>query len=430
MKSNFQIILLGVFVVFILVGIVIFASIKGGSNQDLPQVSIWGTVDDQIFSSFLNKYIIDNDRQQLKISYVQVSSENFEQTLIEALAGGRGPDIVILPQNMIVKQQDKIYHIPYQVYDERTFSDTFIDEGGLFLWDDGIVGFPFVVNPLVMYWNKDIFSSETIATYPKYWDEFFGLNEKLTKLDSKLNIKRSAVALGEYVNINYAKDVLSAMIFQAGNPIVEKNNNGGVTAVLNQRYSANLNPAEAALSFYTEFSNPAKLAYSWNRAMSTSKDSFISGNLAVYLGKASDIKEIRTKNPNLNFDVALLPGLRDSKTKVTFADIQGLAILKTSKNISASLSVVNELTSNASQSVWMGISLLPSTRRDLLGKSGLPAYMSVFNDSAIMAHGWLDPDSSITDKIFKEMIESVTSGKARVSEAVNRASLGLQEIIK
>ena len=55
---------------------------------------------------------------------------------------------------------------------ERDFKNTYIEEGELYLAANGILGLPITVDPMVMYWNRDIFSSAAIAAPPSYWDEF------------------------------------------------------------------------------------------------------------------------------------------------------------------------------------------------------------------------------------------------------------------
>ena len=61
---------------------------------------------------------------------------------------------------------------------------------------------------------------------------------------------------------------------------------------------------ETALLFYTDFTNPSKTSYSWNAALPQSFDAFTSGELAAYLGYASEYNSIISRNPNLRFKSA------------------------------------------------------------------------------------------------------------------------------
>jgi ABC-type glycerol-3-phosphate transport system substrate-binding protein len=188
-------------------------------------------------------------------------------------------------------------------------------------------------------------------------------------------------------------------------------------------------PAEAAVSFYTEFGNPAKPSYSWNRSLPNSTNYFLSGDLALYFGFASEISNIQLKNPNLNFDVAMVPMSREGGTNVSFANFEAFAIPKSSKNTSGAFAVASILSGPVGGSAFNKVMKLAPVRRDLLSKKPTSAYESIFYDSAIRAKGWLDPNPTETDAVFKNMIESITSGRARVSEAISRTQRELSGLL-
>src|SRR6185436_17427277 len=85
-------------------------------------------------------------------------------------------------------------------------------------------------------------------------------------------------------------------------------------------------PAQAALRFYTQFTNSAQSTYSWNRALPSSFNAFASGDLGIFFGLASDYIPLRTRNPNLAFDVAVLPQTGSAKTPLTYGKIVALAV--------------------------------------------------------------------------------------------------------
>jgi hypothetical protein len=70
-----------------------------------------------------------------------------------------------------------------------------------------------------------------------------------------------------------------------------------------------------------------------------------------------------------------------------------------------------------------------SARRDVLTQPA-DGVAGVLRDSALVSSAWLDPEPARTDEIFKEMIESVTVGSARLTEAVSRADRALLDIIE
>lgn len=433
--NNFQIILIAVFAVCIIVGVIIFSKAKGDPGIVFPEITIWGTAPQGVFDKVYGEVNAERNKKDgiLKITYVEKRAEDFDHDFIEALAGGVGPDAIILSQDLIIRYQDKLFTIPFKSFPLRDFRDTYIDEAELFVNEEGILGFPFYVDPLVMYWNKDTLSSAGIATTPKLWTEFIKLAQVLTEKDKNNNITRSAVALGEYGNITNAKEILSALFLQAGTPIT-KIDNGVLKSALNQTTPSFLSPAESVLNFYTEFSNPSKVSYSWNRSMIESKDLFIAGDLAFYFGFASELSSLRAKNPNLNFDVAEFPqGLLkdDARTKITYGKIYVFSAVKSGKQITGTLQSLIALLQNNFISLWAENYKIAPTRRDLLPPSVIPEDpdLKVFYDSAIKTRGWFDPNVNETNAIFKNLVESISSGRLRTSEAINNASRELDNLI-
>ncbi|OHA89135.1 MAG: hypothetical protein A2653_02910 [Candidatus Zambryskibacteria bacterium RIFCSPHIGHO2_01_FULL_43_25] len=414
--SKFQIGLLVVFGVFIAIGVAFFALSKGGGGQTTSNVVIWGTMSRGVFSQSFSKLPISKD-DTFKVSYVEKPAESFDEDLLEALASGGGPDLIVISQDLIIKYRNKIFPIPYQTISERDFKSSFVEEAEMFLMSDGIVALPLTIDPLVMYWNRDIFTNAGISTPPLYWDEFFDLTKKLTIRAGALNLERSTVAMGEFSNIQNAKEILTTLIFQAGNPIVEWQYNKFVST-LSDRRGEPISPANSALTFYTEFSNPTKAFYSWNRSLPDAQTSFVAGDLAVYFGFASELDYVRRKNPNLNFDVSIMPQSRNSGRNTTFGQLYGLAIIKNSKNIAGAYQIARALTTRESVAAFVENLKLPPPRRDLLAELPSDQFLSVFYKSALWARGWHDPDPEETEVLFREMIESITGGRVRQEQAI------------
>jgi ABC-type glycerol-3-phosphate transport system substrate-binding protein len=428
--TTFQIAVIGIFVALAIVGVLIFAGVGGlgDDDQKIGNVEIWGTVSHQIIDKMISELNTGNGRFA-DVDYIEKDKETYEEEFVEALAAGSGPDLFLLEQDGIIRNQDKIIEIPYDTIPERDFKNTFIEEGEMYLTENGVLGLPFTIDPMVMYWNRDIFQSVGIANPPEFWDELFVLSPKITQRDTASNITRSFTALGEFTNVENAKEILSAFIIQSGNRIVVPIVNG-FESIINEKLDFATPPAEAAVRFYTEFSNPIKSVYSWNKSLPNSKQLFTAGDLAIYFGFASELSEILRSNPNLNLNINPLPQLRDANTKVTYGKMSAFAIPKNSKNQAGALSTGLALTSLeniARFSVDLG---LPPVRRDALIDKPTDAIGSVFYDSALMSKSWFDPDSDETDDIFKNMVESVTSGRALLGEAVNLADRELDLLLR
>jgi ABC-type glycerol-3-phosphate transport system substrate-binding protein len=417
-SSKFQIILTSVFGVFIVVGVGFFAFSSGGNKGSTTNVLMWGTMSNESFYNFYYNLPIAKDKT-VSITYEYKKESDFDKDFVEALASGSGPDIIFLSQDQILRQKNKLYTLPFQSYPERTYRDTYIQEGELFLTSKGILAFPVSIDPMVLYWNRDIFSSNGTAQPPKFWDEISALAPKLTKRDGALNITKSMIALGEYQNITNAKEIISTLIMQAGNPIVSQQG-GAYIPVFSSTFNRTVAPAVSAVDFYTEFSNSSKVDYSWNRSLPESQAMFLSGDLAMYLGFASEFDTLKLKNPNLNFDVAQIPQSRSNNTKVTFGKMKALAVTKNTKSPLAAFTVIYGLSIPDAISAFSQSEKLPPVRLDLITKGNVDPNQTLFYQSALWSKAWFDPDKTSTDTALKDMIESITGGRERTSEAVSR----------
>jgi multiple sugar transport system substrate-binding protein len=419
--SRFQIIFTAALIFIGLAGVVVFAVSKssGGGQNSAVQVTMWGTLPEDKMNDFIGKVNFSYSNE-INVNYVEKSEQNFEIELVSALARGKGPDMVLLPQNLIVPQFDKFFVIPYETYSQRAFIDSFIQEGELFMTPSGIVGIPFTVDPIVMYWNRAIFTDAGSAKPPVSWVEFFTLAPKMTKKDANGNIVQSTIAMGEIRNIVHGPEMLSLLSMQAGTPIVKFENDKFISLLEGR-------PAEEALSYFTEWSNPVKESYSWNRSLPNDRNMFISGRLAVYFGNASELAGIRAANPNLDFDIALVP--QAEGRRMTFGKMSAIALLKSSQNIGAAFNAATKLTSAPYQTAWQEVSGLPPVRRDQLVSLPTDAYKSIIHQSSLISTGWLEPGPLSASSLFMRMVDNVSSGRMRISQSVEQADGELNNLL-
>jgi ABC-type glycerol-3-phosphate transport system substrate-binding protein len=424
--TRFQIILTAVFGAFIFIGVLVFSMYRGSSGE-AATVVVWGTIPQIRFNNIIDKTALYQSKQY-KVQYVEKSEETFDTEFIEALASGAGPDLFLLPSDKIIKHRNKIFPVPYEFYTQRQFKDSFVEGAEVYLAPEGVLAMPVYADPLVMYWNRNLFTNARITQPPKYWDEFYNLTPLLTQKDSALNISKSLVAFGEFANITNAKKLVLNLAMQAGTPVTYWGA-GEVTNSFADTLGKPTIPADAAINFYTEFANPAKASYSWNRSLPNSTNYFLGGDLALYFGFADEIRLLQIRNPNLNFDVALVPISREGGTDTSIANFYGFAITRSSRNPNAAFAVASILSGAEAARAFSEDLLLPPVRRDLLAERQTDSYMSVFYESAIRSKTWLDPDPQKTDAIFKNMIESITSGRARTGEAITRVHREINELL-
>jgi len=433
--SNFQTILIAVFLAFFVIGVLIFSGViklggsSNGKNGLQGQIVVWGTLPNSSFSEILLE--INGVNKGLNSSYIKKNAATYQQDLIEAFANGNGPDLFVITPDMIKKNNNFIYKIPYTSYPEKTFKTNFIDGADIYLDKEGIVGLPLVVDPIVMYYNKDILSNEGMVNPPVTWDELFTLNQTLTKKENTGTINQSMIALGGYKNINNAKDILATLLIQNKNQIIERGVELDFVSVLDSNPEIlKISPIYAVLQFFMEFSNPSKMAYSWNSSLPNSLDMFTGGKLALYLGRASELFNIELINPNLSFDITQVPQIKDSTAKRTFGDIYAIVINKKSQNATSAFGVANLLSSGDYANDLSIATSLPPVSRTLLSNKPKDSYLFTFFNSAIFSRSWLDPNKTESNLIFKELVENILSNTLSMDQSITKAQSQFEGLVK
>lgn len=421
--NTFQIIFLVAFGLAALIGVVLFATgfISGGSD-DQPEISfsIWGEFSNGEFDALLDQSGIA-DIDAITISYTNVPSGDLEERLINALARGAGPDVLLTPHTNLLRFDDLIATIGEDAYSTRQFRDAFAEGAEIFLQPDGIKALPLAVDPLVMYWNRDILTEAGFVSPPEQWNDVPRYTRQIVQFDDQGGMETGGVAMGTVNNIPYVKEILSTLFHQAGNSILSIADNGGFRAQLDDNGLS----LQSAVNQYSQYASPSSDAYAWNNSFSSARQAFASGSLGFYLAPASDIRAIRNQNPNLNFDVAIMPQLEAGSTR-THGVFYGFSILQRAPNKLGILNVLQRLAStDMAEAISIQTDFAP-VRKDVLSTGADDAYRQIFYDSAVISRGWYEPDPDVARRVFEGIITDVASGRRSVSGALQSANTTLQ----
>ncbi len=433
MKLPFQTIVLAAFIVIFLVAILVFSGLfsTGNSNTEQSiggQVVVWGTLPSSNIQTFFNDFNMNNTNMALL--YIQRNPDTLYQDLMMSIADGVAPDLILFNSENFTQFKDKLYMIPYQAYSERMFMDTNIDGAQIFLAPQGVVGFPLLVDPMVVYYNKDILASSNFVNPPHTWNSLVQTIPILTKRTSQHTISQSTIALGEVDNVRHFRDILSTLFLQTGNGIVSINQNTGraSSTLIIDSISGEISPIEQALSFYTNLANPTNVTYSWHKNLPESMDYFISGRSAFYIGRASEIFTIRDKNPNLNFDVMEMFQTSSNTRPVTYGSFIGVGVLRSSSNFNTAYMVAGMLAEVDNIDSLSKILSIPPVRKDLLRIAQSDPYVSIFFRAAISSFSWPDPNPVKTRQIFRDMINNINSGRFDINRALNEVAREFQNV--
>ena len=419
----FQVIVLAIFVLLAFIGLYLFSTFTGFGNtaNKIGAVVIWGTLPQAAVQSELNTLTSAN-KEYGKVTYIEEPAASFDQSLSDAIASGNGPDMILINQEQILDEANKLNTIPFASLPQRTFLDNYLPEFSLYLNATGTYGIPYVLDPLVLYYNQNELGAANVAVAPTTWEAITGLAPTLTKVNADQSISQSTIDFGEYTNVDNARGILSLLFLQSGAPITASSANGIRSTLASTDQNTNgTSPATSALNFYTQFSNPAKTVYSWNASMGDARNVFIAGNLALYVGYASEEPLLKAANPNLNFDMAQIPQPQTAAHAADYGLAYAFAIPKASKNPTGAFEAAMALTGNTIlPTAAQALGMAPSLRSDLVA-SPSDAYAPVYYPEALISEGWLSPLPLTTDGIFSAMITNITSGRYQARDAINMA---------
>lgn len=102
--SMFQVILLCIFGAGAIAGVLIFALAVGrGNSSAIGPVVIWGTLNETKFVETL-RTLQDSNSNLVGVSYVYKDPDQMMIDFTNALASGKGPDMVLLRQDDVITQ--------------------------------------------------------------------------------------------------------------------------------------------------------------------------------------------------------------------------------------------------------------------------------------------------------------------------------------
>lgn len=427
--STFQMILLVVFGALLLGGVFVMSTYSGGKkgNSAVGKVVIWGTLPSQSFRTALDD-IAQQNQDMKEVSYVYKNPTEFDSILTTAIASGDGPDLILIPQTHLASLRSVLTPIPYTSFSQRDFLNAFADVATVYLSPSGSYGIPLLVDPLVLYYNRSLLSSESIVRPPRTWDELSGLVPLFTKKTASGGLSQVLIPLGTYDNVHDAMAILSTLFMQAGVPIVEHTSSGEIRgALLNASGVSNTSGTGSSagadvLDFYTQFADPTKTTYNWNNTLQNAQQMFLAGNSALYIGYASEAKFLTQANPNLSFDVASVPQSSVSKIKTVYAKVYAFSLPHGSANMQGAVTVASKLSNASSESIIAKATGLTPVLRSLLSSLPSNPTKSTAYSAAIMSRTWLSPSKATTQKIFSGMINEVNAGQLSIPEALTRAA--------
>lgn len=432
----------GLLVAAILTPLVLSAC--GAPTVQPTKIVWWDVFDDPtVFSDMIKTYDKDHN---VDVEIVSKAYNTYEQELVDALAAGRGPDIMSFHNSWLPEHRDLLTPQPIAsdyatitTKDKSSLQDRanalpsvrdyvtrYVDTvPNDFISDNRIYADPLYVDSLALYYNEDLLSSAGIVQPPRTWTDFSADAAKLTKLDDQGHVLRAGAAMGAARNINRSTDILSAIMLQDGAAFVDSTRKfSALDRTITKTGGNESNLGVDALAFYTDFANPTKPNFSWSLDPNVwySIDSFAAGDVAMMLNYSHQVSRVRSANAKLNFKVAPLPQRDDAKFDITYANYWGLSVSRSSAVPLDAWEFINYLMRDDNSLTYLQGMHRPPAARSLVPAFENDLDLGVFADQAAVARSGYTPDLNLTETVLANAIEDVNLGRRSPTEALNVAS--------
>lgn len=407
--------------VFLVLALLVFLGRRPEKGKEVTLV-FWGLEDPRdAFSDLIDRF---SQETGMKIQYVSKSESSYEEELLDALASGRGPDIVSVPNTWLLKHIGKLQPAPTDLLSAKTAEEFYPDVVTHDFTSGGrVYALPLAIDTLALFYNRSLFDQAGVPFPPKTWEEFVLTVPQLAKVDRAGIIQQAAAALGTGGNVRHAADLLSLLMLQSGSTMVDTKS----WAPTFQRVGeGGKSPGGEALQFYTRFSRSEDRLYTWNSDERDSLDSFSQGRVAMYFGYARDIAGIRSRAPRLEFRISSMPQPEGVSFRIDYPNYWGYGVTRVSRHPREAWQFITWLSELDQAREYMRETNRPPARRELIQEVFDDRILGVFSRQALTAESWYQPDPASVVTIFNDTIESVNFGRQTPQEAVKKAADQLQ----
>lgn len=404
-------------------GLLLLSTYSGGSKDVAPPnaiqgaVTVWGTLPVAGMNQLIAEIRKTNETFS-NVRYVQVSANQFSNALTNALADGNQPDLVLIPHELLVTLRPRLSVFSYQQFPLREFRDRYVAGAEQFALPEGIYGIPVLVDPLMMYWNRNLLATNGFLTPPETWESLLGdYFPALIARGTDRSLTRSVVAMGSMRTVTNGHPIIASLFIQGGSQGVVLQNNQ-YQILLDRRTTGTGRPFLTAVDFYTRFSSFNNVNYSWNDAQPNDRDHFTGENLVFYFGFGSEARELERRNPNLSFDIAEFPQGAAATLRRTYGRLYSLVPVQRSRNPQAASVVLSVLTSDQVVQQLATLYDVAPVKKSLLQSGSSDLYGRAIYRSAPIAYGWLSPAPTALNTALTTMIEDIATERKSVGNAV------------
>jgi multiple sugar transport system substrate-binding protein len=432
MNNRTLLIAIGGFLVLavILFGVMVACSPKQKPQNEKVVLNYWTVFDnEEKLQPIIEKY--EKSHPNVDIQYKKLTYEEYQKTLNESFAGGKGPDIFSVQNSWMPKYFDKISPIPEKTYKTADYKKDFYPAISDTIKDDRIYAIPITMDALGLYVNDTLLSKSESGEAPKTWQDLVG--DPDTKKPNTIpgmnnrqgnTFNQSAIALGND-KVPRAADILALMMLQQRTQMTNPEKTQATFNLTQTVNNKEVNLGTDALKFYTSFANPASENYSWNAQQGDAVTAFSRGKVVMMVAYGYQVPILDRLNPDMSYSVKPVPQIAGTEP-VNYANYWGEAVAKNSKNQQQAWSFIRYLTDKDQMAQYAEDTRQMPARKDL---SQSDDKLQDLQKQLETATTWYKGDAEKADSYFLRMISQTLAGE-NPQNAINRSANDLTEVYK
>lgn len=280
-------------------------------NRDPNKLIIWRPEGDLDRGQAFNKIIADwkvKNKEKVIDYQVVPAYLDYEKTVVEALAAGKGPDIWEIRQDALPRHRDKLAYLNQNsgqiALIKKLFSPVVAED---LIKNNRLYGLPWGLDPLVVVANSELLTKAKAKQIPTEWTAFAKLASQLT-VQEEGKIVRPGLAMGSIGNVDRASSILQLLMLQLGAQPTDLAKQQATFHLPQTDSDGQLYyPGLDALKLYQTFGQPDSLYYSFDRSLDYSNQLMVEGKLPLAFNFLSSVPQLKRVEPKLRLTVAPAP---------------------------------------------------------------------------------------------------------------------------
>ncbi len=384
----------------------------------------WGVYkDEDYFAKVIERF--EEKYTNIAIEYTKKDPQTYEQELIDALAANQGPDIAMIKNDWFYEHKEKLAPIELGQEEAEEFKEAYLPVvTDIVIEENKLYGVPLDIEVLGLFYNEDLFDEIRLRHPPADWGKFNNYAKKLTKKRGS-KITQAGAAIGTSNNIENAQDILLMLMLQNNTPIASSDRQSAVFHTTVETASgAPIYTGRRALRYYTDFTNPQKDHYCWNKSQRQAWLAFAEEKVAMIFDYYSRKDDLYNRNPNLDYQFAAIPQIKNAEPEdeKVIARFWFYAVTNNVENHDWTWRFIQDLARQkaySSQTERAERSQKETQGRKIFIGQGLIAE-TVYKGK--------DPDEF--DRIFQNMITNIVTHRQDIRTAVDTAASKVTDIYK